>query len=256
MTSDEPVDEVGFDAAEGAGERLTAGQPDEPEVSPEWAAELDLDESASGSDRESVLDGDETSEPDDAENVSEDEVEAVSEDKRGSALQRYLVLGSAGLAAAGLIVATVFGIQWWMASGNDNVALAQAREQVVRAGGIAVTSFIEADYTNLDGYFQRQLDISDPTMQSEIKNTESTYRQALLDSKTKITDTSVLDIAVEELDNHDGKASFLAAVSYVVNQQGQQPAAKLQRLEVQLTRQGQAWKVSGIGSVPTVSSGQ
>jgi Mce-associated membrane protein len=249
MTSDEPVDpgqDVDVDQEEGGAEsdaeEYPAGARWEPDAEPD--AELAADEPAAGPVPEF---GPPVGEPEESQELPE---------RRDSPLRRYLVLGSAGLAAAALIVAAVFGIQWWVAASDDNVALAQAREDVVREGGIAVKAFIEVDYTNLDAYFQRQLDISDSTEQAVVKNTETTYRQALIDSKTRVTDTDVAEIGVEELDDHDGKASFLAAVSYVVNQQGQQPAAKLQRLEVQMTRIGQDWKVSVIGAVPTVTSGQ
>ncbi|SFJ14870.1 hypothetical protein [Amycolatopsis sacchari] len=168
---------------------------------------------------------------------------------------RYLLWGSAALAAAALIVAAVFGIQWWSASGDDDVALAKARDDVSRQGAVAVKAFTELDYTNPDAYFQRQLDVSTPEYQTQIKNTEQTYRQAMTDAKTKVT-TTVQDIGVEELDNHQGKASFLAAIVTQVTKEGQQPVAKPLRLEVQLTRVGQDWKVSQIGSVPLVSSGQ
>jgi Mce-associated membrane protein len=172
-----------------------------------------------------------------------------------SNLGRYLVLATAGLSAAALIVAAVFGIQWWVAAGNDNLALAQAREQVVRDGGVAVKAYTELDYTNPDAYFQKVLAVSTSDMQNLMKNSEQSYRQSMTDAKTKVT-TTVQDIGVEELDDHGGKASFLAAVSTLVTVGTQQPVAKPLRLEVQMTRVGQDWKVSGISSVPLVSSGQ
>ncbi|WP_236789521.1 hypothetical protein [Amycolatopsis sp. GM8] len=173
----------------------------------------------------------------------------------GGPTGRYLVLGTAALAAAALIVAAIFGIQWWSASGNDNLALAQARDQVVQQGTTAVKAYTELDYTNPDAFFQRVISVSTDDMQTLMKNSEDNYRQSLAQAKTKVT-TTVQDIGVEELDDHAGKASFLAAVSTLVTQDGQQPVAKPLRLEVQLTRVGADWKVSGISSVPLVSSGQ
>ncbi|HVW44122.1 MAG TPA: hypothetical protein VHC18_22500 [Amycolatopsis sp.] len=164
---------------------------------------------------------------------------------------RYLVLGTGALAVAALVVAAVFGIQWWVGSSSDNVALAKAREDVVKAGGVAVRAYTELDYTNPDAFFQKQLAISTGDLQEQIKNSEQTYRQAMTDAKTKVT-TTVQDIGVEELNDHDGKASLLTAINTVVTKEGQQPVNKPLRLEVQMTRVGQDWKVSGIGSVPLV----
>lgn len=168
-----------------------------------------------------------------------------------SPVRRYLPFGAGALAAAALIVATVFGIQWWVASGDDNVALAQARDQVVSAGGTAIRAYLDLDYTNPDGYFGKQIELSDSTMQNQVRSLEANARTAMAASKTKVTST-VLDAGVEELNEHDGKASLLAEVSYVVTSQGQPPATKMQRLEVLMTRVGNDWKVSGIDAVSTL----
>lgn len=181
--------------------------------------------------------------------------EADPADRGESPVRRYALLGAAGLAAAALIVAAVFGVQWWVDSSDGDLALAQARDDVVSTGRTAVKAYTELDYTDPDAYFKRQLEVSDSEMQAQIKNTEATYRQAMADAKTKVV-TTVHDIGVEELNEHEGKASFLAAISTQVTKEGQQPVVKPLRLEVQMTRSGQDWKVSGISSVPTVSSGQ
>ncbi|OXM73979.1 MULTISPECIES: hypothetical protein [Amycolatopsis] len=170
----------------------------------------------------------------------------------GDKLGRYLVLGTAALAAAALIVAGIFGVQWWVASTDDNLALAQARDDVVKAGTTAVKAYTELDYTNPDGYFAQQKAVSTQELADQITATEQNYRQAMTEAKTKVT-TTVQDIGVEELDLHGGKASFLAAISTLVAKEGAQPVAKPLRLEVQMTRVGDEWKVSGIGSVPLVS---
>ncbi|MEU0466376.1 MULTISPECIES: hypothetical protein [unclassified Amycolatopsis] len=170
----------------------------------------------------------------------------------GDKLGRYLVLGTAALAAAALIVAGIFGVQWWVASADDNLDLAQARDDVVKAGTTAVKAYTELDYTNPDAYFAQQKAVSTQELVDQITASEQNYRQAMADAKTKVT-TTVQDIGVEELDLHGGKASFLAAISTLVTKEGAQPAAKPLRLEVQMTRVGDEWKVSGIGSVPLVS---
>lgn len=192
---------------------------------------------------------------DDQEVSAEETPEPVAGRTDDGSPGRYLVLGTAALAAAALIVAAVFGIQWWSASGDDNLALAQARDEVSQQGAIAVKAYTELDYTNPDAFFQRVIDVSTSDMQTLMKNSEANYRQSLAQAKTKVT-TTVQDVGVEELDDHAGKASFLAAISTLVTQDGQQPVAKPLRLEVQMTRVGQDWKVSGISSVPLVSSGQ
>jgi len=172
----------------------------------------------------------------------------ATDDKPG----RYLVLGTAALAAAALIVAGIFGVQWWVASADDNLALAQARDDVVQQGGAAVRAYLSTDYTNPDAYFAGIRAVSTQDMTDQVTATEQNFRKAIADAQTRSTPT-VLDVGVEELDLHGGKASFLAAISYLVSVQGGPPTAKPLRLEVQMTRVGDAWKLSGIGSVPLVS---
>lgn len=178
--------------------------------------------------------------------------------KAESALPRWVLLGSAAFALAALLAAAVFGVQWWVSANSDNAGLAAAREDVVRVGGAAVKAYTEVDYTDLDGFFARQKDISDPKMRDQVTQLEPTRRAALAEAKTKVT-TTIQDIGVEELNEHEGKASFLAAISINVSQ-GDKSAVKPLRLEVQMTRidenGDQVWKLSGIDNVPLVAAGQ
>ncbi|VVJ24178.1 FIG00821219: MCE associated membrane protein [Amycolatopsis camponoti] len=167
---------------------------------------------------------------------------------------RILVLGAAALALAALIAAAIFGVQWWVAENDDNAGLAASREAVVKAGTNALKAYTEVDYQDLDGFFARQKSVSDDKMSQQIDQSAPTFRKALADAKTKVT-TDVQDIAVEELDDHEGKASFLAAIATTVTQ-GDKSSAKPLRLEVSMTRVGDDWKLSGIDSVPLVAAGQ
>jgi Mce-associated membrane protein len=167
---------------------------------------------------------------------------------------RTLVLGAAAFACAALIAAIVFGIQWWVAAGDDNAALAKSRDAVAKAGTAAIKAYTEVDYQHLDDYFNRQKSVSDDQMAQQISASQATFSKAISDAKTKVT-TDVRDVAVEELDDHEGKASFLAAI-YTHVTQGDKSSWKALRLEVSMTRVGEDWKLSGIDNVPLVAAGQ
>ncbi|SDY62915.1 Mce-associated membrane protein [Amycolatopsis xylanica] len=169
---------------------------------------------------------------------------------------RWLLLGSAAFALAALLAAAVFGVLWWVHSSGDDADLATAREEVVTAGRAAIKAYTEVDFENLDAFFAKQKDLSDQGMKEQLAKSEPTYRKALAEAKTKVT-TTVQDIGVEELDNHQGKAKFLAAVTLEVKQ-GDKTVPKAIRIEVQMTRDpaDNAWKLSGIGDVPLVAAGQ
>lgn len=152
--------------------------------------------------------------------VAEPEEEAGASSAASSpneSSSRILVLGAAALALAALIAAALFGIQWWAAASDSNAGLAASREAVVKAGTNALKAYTEVDYQDLDGFFARQKSVSDATMSQQIDQSAPTFRKALSDAKTKVT-TDVQDIAVEELDDHEGKASFLAAIATTVTQ--------------------------------------
>ncbi|MEW2499402.1 hypothetical protein ACQPXB_03875 [Amycolatopsis sp. CA-161197] len=167
---------------------------------------------------------------------------------------RVWLFGAGAFALAAFVVAVVFGIMWWVAGTGENADLAKSRDDVVKAGAAAVEAYTTVDYTNLNEYFDHQKAVSDTNMAQQIDAGRATYSKALTDSKVKVTAT-VQDIAVEELDDHEGKASFLAAIT-TTNSAGGQTSSKALRLEASMTRVGSEWKLSGIDSVPLVASGQ
>ena len=182
--------------------------------------------------------------------VTGDDAEVVP----SGAGNRTLVLGAALFALAGLIAAAVFGVMWWAAAADDNATLANSRDAVAKAGVSAIKAYTEVDFEHLDDFFGRQKAVSDDKMGQQLAQLEPTYRKALTDAKTKVT-TNVFDVAVEELDDHEGKASFLAAITTHVTQ-GDKSSDKPLRLEVSMTRVGEEWKLSGIDNVPLVAAGQ
>jgi Mce-associated membrane protein len=167
---------------------------------------------------------------------------------------RIWLYGAGAFALAALVVAVVFGIMWWSAATGDNAALAQSRDDVVKQGTAAVKAYTEVDYTHLDDYFANQKAVSNDDMSKQIDAARPNYSKALTDQKVKVS-TTVQDIAVEELDDHQGKASFLAAIT-TMNSAGGQTASKAIRLEVSMVRVGSDWKLSGIDNVPLVAAGQ
>ncbi|WP_116051028.1 hypothetical protein [Amycolatopsis palatopharyngis] len=183
---------------------------------------------------------------------------SADEVQRNETLMRRLVFGSAALATAAVIAAGVFGVLWWVAASDDNAALASTREDIVRVGSSAVQAFTELDYTKPDEYFDRSAAVSTPELAEQINAGREANKKAMVEAKTTAT-TKVLDLAVAELNEHEGKASFLAAIQVEVSQ-GDQSSVKPMRVEVQMNRieedGEQVWKVSGLSQVPVVGGAQ
>ncbi|QWF79695.1 hypothetical protein [Amycolatopsis sp. CA-230715] len=191
------------------------------------------------------------------------EVPASSEAAEGSApsnadaLPRWLVLGGAAFATAAFLAAALFGILWLVASNDHDADRASERDDVVRVGGNAVKAFTELDYTKPDQYFSRASEAATKEIGDQIKASQEANTKTMSEAKTTTT-TRILDLAVEELNSDEGKATFIAALQVEVKQ-GDKAVQKPMRVEVQMTRQAengdQVWKLSGIDSVPVVSAG-
>jgi Mce-associated membrane protein len=198
--------------------------------------------------------------PDDSGNAAEDTADRGDNDDaaRKDARSKRLVFAGGALAVAAFLAAALFGGLWWAASADDEVDLAQARDEVVRVGRSAVKAFTELDYRNPDQFFDRALQVSTGDVRKQIEDSREANKKTLLEAKT-VTTTKVLDLAVDELNEHEGKARFLAALQIEVRQ-GEKSTVKPIRVECEMTRVEQdgeqAWKLSGIGPVPVVGSRQ
>lgn len=170
---------------------------------------------------------------------------------------RGLLWGSAAFATAAFVVAAIFGAMWWSAASGEGAHIAKVREEVSRAASDAVKAFTELDYENPDEYFERQKAVATGNMRDQIEESEENFHEAIAEAETKVVST-VQDIAVSELNDHEGKAGLLVAVRNQVTQDEEQVSKPL-RLEVQMTRVDndgeQVWKLSDIGQVPVVGDG-
>lgn len=173
---------------------------------------------------------------------------------------RALVFVAAALASAALVVAVVFGALWQSAASSDDVEIAESREAVVATASKAVVAFTGLDSENPDEYFRRQKEIATGRLLEEIAKTEQEYREPISKAGTRV-ESRVADVAVEELNVHEGKALALAVVELDVTQK-QDSGTKTLRMQLQLERdpnagdaEHQSWKVSGISPVPYGASG-
>lgn len=201
------------------------------------------------------------SETDDAERTEPDDVDDARTPRSGPS--RVLVFLGLALALASLVVAVVFGVMWRSAAGSDDVRIAESREAVVAAAGTAVVAFTGLDSEQPDEYFRRQKEIATGDLLKEIEATEQQYREAISQAKTTV-DAQVADVAVEELNVHEGKALALAVVELTITQE-KDSGTKTLRMQLHLERDRggadsdgsseQAWKVSGISPVEYGASG-
>ena len=67
---------------------------------------------------------------------------------------------------------------------------------------------------------------------------------------TTVATGTVLDAAINDLDEHAGTAKILASVEITIAKAGAAPSTKRNRFAAQLTRTDAGWKLSALDQVP------
>ncbi|MQA12107.1 MAG: hypothetical protein GEU98_26945 [Pseudonocardiaceae bacterium] len=180
--------------------------------------------------------------------------EAETKDRRPR-LPSNIVVAALALLVVTAAFAAWFGISWWRAAADDSAELAQTRDDALRAGQSAIATFNTLDYRKPDEGFDRWEQASTGPAHDEIKKNRKTNKKQLQQAKA-ITTAKVLEGAVSELEADKGKATVLAAVEVSVRPQGQQASTKQIRLEAEMTRTNDGWKLSGIRQVEVAQPNQ
>lgn len=152
------------------------------------------------------------------------------------------------LFALSLLAAGFFGVSWAVTANDESVSYAAERDEVLRVGNQGVINFNTLDHKNVERGLDRWAKSSTGALHEEVVRGRKANAERITKAKTK-TEAEILDSAVTTLDDRAGKASMIAVVKVTVTQQGQQPAEKRSRYQAELTREGEQWKLSGLGPV-------
>lgn len=187
--------------------------------------------------------------------VEGDGAEAVSDNASASRFPGRLLYGTAALALAAVVVAAVFGVMWLVAATGDDASLASSREDVSDSATDAIKAVTEVDYKDPDRYFERSKAASTDDFGKQLTQAEDQFRKMLSKVKTRVH-TDVTDVAVQDLNDHEGSATFLAVASTHISQQ-EDDATKVLRLKGQMKRGSEDadWKLAGLSQVPVVGNG-
>ncbi|MEB3368710.1 nuclear transport factor 2 family protein [Saccharopolyspora mangrovi] len=148
-----------------------------------------------------------------------------------------------------LVCALVLGVLWVLAINNSSVAYAETRDEALQQGQEAIINFNTLDYKDVDRGLQRWEDNSTGALRDEVKQGRKDYATRIQQAKST-TSARVLDAGIVELDENAGKARMIAVMQITVTVEGQPPANKQDRYQAELTREGDVWKISGLGTVP------
>lgn len=110
------------------------------------------------------------------------------------------------------------------------------------------------NYKDVDNGLNLWEQSSTGSVLDEFRQNRAEYAKAVADSK-RSTVATVTDAAVTELDERAGVARVLIGVDVTVTPDGQQPALSRTRLQLEMTRTDNGWKVSKLSPVRSPTTG-
>jgi Mce-associated membrane protein len=233
-------EEIASEEAEGEeteGEETEAGEAD--------AGEADAGEADAGE-----ADAEETDAGEGADKETPDEEAAEKASRwRLPRISDPVLLVATVLVVVAAACAGYFGWSWYGTAHDDSLAYSRDRDAVLRAAEQGVQNMNTLDYRNVDQGLASWEASSTGDLHQELVQGRAQFSQQVRAAKT-VTTAKILDAAVTELDDREGKAGAIVAVQITVTPSTGTPATKQSRMRAQLTRTSSGWKLSALGQAP------
>ena len=154
-------------------------------------------------------------------------------------------------AALAVLAAGWFGWSWWQAGHDQNLRFAATRDAVLDVGKGELVRLNTLDYRDAERGIDAWRQQATGGLLDELTRNRDSNVQSIRDAKTA-TSAKVLDAAVTKLDARAGTANMIAVLEVTVTQDGGQPQPRRSRLDADLVRGPQGWKVSSLQVVGVV----
>lgn len=154
----------------------------------------------------------------------------------------------AALVALAAVATLFFGVRWAMALGDDDLDLAAARDTVLVDAQQAAINLNSLDHRAVDAGLDLWEQTSTGGLLEEFRANRAEYTKVVGDSK-RVTEATVKDAAVAELDIRAGTARVLVGLDVEVRPEGEAPTITRQRLQLEMTRTDDGWKASKVAPV-------
>lgn len=152
------------------------------------------------------------------------------------------------------VLALLFGAIWLLSLNSDSVGIAADRDAALRDARTAVLNLNTLDFHNANAGLDLWIQSSTGSVRDEfIKNREA-YSQLVTQQK-RTTSATIADAAVSEVDSRAGVARVLLGVDVSVTPEGQKPTVTRQRIEAEMTRTDDGWKISALDPLLTPGAG-
>jgi Mce-associated membrane protein len=146
------------------------------------------------------------------------------------------------VAAVAAVAAIVLGVLWATSLSSGSGYLAAERDEVLSTAQQAAVTLNTLDYRSAPAGMDAWMAVSTGLVLEEFKKNRDAYIKVVTDSK-RITSARATDPAVTELDDRIGVARVMVGVDVTVTPDGQPPVLTRQRLQMELTRTPDGWKV-------------
>ncbi|WP_219412785.1 hypothetical protein [Pseudonocardia nigra] len=180
-----------------------------------------------------------------------DATERPTDDRRRGTPGPVRVL--AVLVALAAVAAVVLGVRWGLVLADDGRELAEAREVVLIDARQAAINLNTLDHRNVEAGLDLWEQSSTGAVLEEFRANREQYAQFVAESR-RTTEATVTDAAVAELDVRAGIARVLVGLDVLVRPEGEEPVVTRQRLELEMTRTDQGWKVGALTPVRSPAS--
>jgi Mce-associated membrane protein len=146
------------------------------------------------------------------------------------------------VAVIATVVAIVLGVLWAVSLNSGDGHLAAERDEVLSTAQQAAVTLNTLDYRNAPAGIDAWMAASTGLVLEEFTKNRDAYVKVVTESR-RSTSAKATDLAVTELDDRIGVARVIAGVDVSVTPEGQQPVLTRQRLQMELTRTPDGWKV-------------
>lgn len=158
-------------------------------------------------------------------------------------------VGALAFAIVAFLAAVTFAALYWTTASADEYRVAEARDQAVDVAERGIRAYTAVDYRDLDGYRERQREISTDDLFDANAQSWERKRDSVRDNQL-LTTVEILDIGVMELNEAEGDAVVVASTKNQVSSKGKKPQTQYMPWLITLKKVGDDWRMSELPSFP------